>query len=618
MSALPALTLGARPDAGGGVRFTVWAPRARGVQVRVTDAAGEREQALAPIGRGRFEGTDPRARAGGDYRFVLDGERVRADPASRHQPQGVHGPSRVEDPGAFRWSDTAWRGVPRDELVIYELHVGTFSPSGRFEGVAERLAALAELGVTAIELMPVAAFPGERNWGYDGVFPFAPQASYGGPEGLRRLVDAAHAAGLAVLLDVVYNHLGPEGNVLHDFGPYFTDRYRTPWGPALNFDGPDSDEVRRYFQENALHWVEEYHLDGLRLDAVHAIFDQRARPFLAELAEAIHALGARLGRRVHVIAESDDNDPRLVREPERGGLGLDGLWSDDFHHAVHAALTGEREGYYVDFGRVEHVARAFTRRFVYDDRWSEHRRRRHGAPATDVPADRFVVCVQNHDQIGNRARGERLAALLPPPRLRLAAALLLLSPYVPLLFMGEEWGETNPFLYFVDHGDPELLRAVREGRRAEFEAFAWRGPVPDPGSEESFERSRPDPARAARPPHAAVAALYRALLALRRSEPALRPGAAELDLEAPAEADWFRVRMRPPRGRTLLAFFHLGPAKAQGEAPPAPGGGAWRRLLTTEDPAFGGGGAPTPARLPAGGAAALAPEAAVLFGEEVS
>jgi len=594
-----------------GVCFRVWAPRARGVEVLLSGDA--RTLRLEARDGGVFEGTFEGIGAGADYRYRLApgdgaGEALRADPVSRHQPGGVAGPSRVVDPGPFPWTDDEWAGVGRPDLVIYELHVGLFSSEGTFDGVVPRLAELRDLGVTAIELMPVAQFPGARNWGYDGVFPYAPQNTYGGPEGLRRLVDAAHRAGLAVLLDVVYNHLGPEGNVLADFGPYFTDRYRTPWGEALNFDGPDSDEVRRFFLDNALHWITEYHMDGLRLDAVHAIRDASARPFLGELGRAFHALETALGRRLHLVAESDDNDPRLVREPVRGGLGLDAVWTDDFHHAVHAALTGESTGYYADFGGVDPVAKAWRDRFVYDGARSEYRRRRHGAPADDLPADRFVVCVQNHDQVGNRALGERLAQLVPPSRQRLAASLLLLSPYVPLLFMGEEYGETAPFLYFVDHSDPDLLRAVREGRREEFASFGWGDVVPDPAAPPTFERSRPDPTLARDAAPAALLALYRALLALRRAEPSLRPGAPEVRVGGEPGSGWFGASYRclaGPAGRDLLAFFHLGPTKREVSFPlpgdagrvREPGRSIWTLVLDTDDDAFGGPGRSSPERL---------------------
>jgi maltooligosyltrehalose trehalohydrolase len=595
-----------RPD--GGASFALWAPAA--TQIAVRFPADGTEAPLARRNQGIFEATVERVPPGTDYHYRVDGRDL-PDPVSRHQPAGVHGPSRVVDPGAFRWTDADWRGLTMAELVLYELHVGTFTSAGTFDAVVPYLGGLRELGVTALELMPVAEFPGARNWGYDGVALYAPQSTYGGPEGLRRLVDAAHGAGLGVILDVVYNHLGPEGNYLGAFGPYFTDRYRTPWGAALNLDGPESDEVRAYFVDNARYWVTEFHLDGLRLDAVHAIVDTSAVSILAELAAAVHAQAEALGRRVVVIAESDLNDPRLVRAPERGGHGLDGQWSDDFHHAVHAALTGERTGYYVDFGGVAPIAKALRDRQVYDGQRSIYRRRRHGAPATDVPRERFVVCAQNHDQVGNRALGERLAALVPFPACKLAAALLLLSPYVPLLFMGEEYGETNPFLYFTSYGDPALAEAVREGRRQEFARFAWSGEVPDPQAESTFTRSRLERARANEPEHAALLVLYRDLLALRRQCAALRPGAAEVTVAAGATAEWVAWMLTRPATPGLLAACNLGAQPVEVALAEA-GARRWRLELSTDDPRYGGAGGVLPARL-AGGSLPLSARAAAVY-----
>jgi maltooligosyltrehalose trehalohydrolase len=572
-----------------GVEFSVWAPRAERVAVRVVTGTRTGEWPLARDA-GVFTGVVAGLGAGVDYVYRLerDGDTCeRADPVSRFQPHGVHGPSRVVDPRAFRWSDGSWRAPELPDLVLYELHVGTFTDAGTFDGVIAELPAIRDLGVTAIELMPVGEFPGARNWGYDGVHLYAPQSTYGGPKGLRRLVDAAHRIGLAVVLDVVYNHLGPEGNHLADFGPYFTDRYPTPWGPAVNFDGPDSDQVRRWVADNALHWLTEFHVDGLRLDAVHAIFDGGARHVLEELTRAVHEEAARLGRRAYVIAENDLNDPRLVRAPERGGHGLDAQWSDDFHHAVHAAVTGERDGYYVDFGGVAPLAKTLRDRFVYDGRHSAYRRRRHGAPAGDLPADRFVVFIQNHDQVGNRAHGERLAALVPLARQKLAAALLLLSPYVPLLFMGEEYGETNPFLYFTSHGAPDLVAAVREGRQREFARFTWDGDVPDPQAVETFLRSRLDRTHA----DARLLALYRDALRLRREEPALRPGNAVCDVSADPEAGWVTLALTPATGARLVAVFNL--AEAQ-EIPVVAVPTAWTVLLSTDAERYGGSGRPAP------------------------
>ena len=604
------------PD--GGVRFAVWAPRARRVAVRLYDADGRpaAEHPLDEEEEHHFAATVAGAEPGTDYRYVLDGEREAADPVSRWQPADVFGPSRVVDPWAFEWSDEAWRGVELADLVIYELHVGTFTPEGTFDAVIPRLPELVALGVTAVELMPVAEFPGARNWGYDGVHPFAPESSYGGPEALRRLVDAAHRHGLAVLLDVVYNHTGPEGSVLHEYGPYFIDRYRTPWGGAPNFDGPDSDEVRRYFVDNALHWVTEYHLDGLRLDATDQIYDFSARHILEELATAVHAQAAALGRRILVIAETALNDPRWVRPPERGGFGMDAQWLDDFHHAVRTAITHERAGYYGDYHGVASLAKSLAHRYVYDGVHSRHWRRRRGQPAVDVPVERFVTFIQNHDQIGNRAQGERLTDLASPAQCRLAAATLLLSPFVPLLFMGEEYGDPRPFQYFVSHQSPELVEAVRTGRAEEFAAFAWQGEVPDPQSVETFARSRPEPAARDRSPHRELYALYRELLRLRREEPRLRPGGAELAVRHAAGDDALLLHWAGRRGAPLLAALNFGSAPRDLPVP-RDLAGRWARQLDTEEERFGGGG-PAAARTldvaeDAETTIRVAPHAAVLY-----
>jgi maltooligosyltrehalose trehalohydrolase len=567
---------------------------------------------------GRFEVRVPEIKAGTAYYYHVDGTDV-PDPVSRSQPQGVHGPSCVVDGGAFAWSDAGWRGREMADLVIYELHVGTFTAAGTFDAVIGELPALRELGVTAIELMPVGEFPGGRNWGYDGVHLYAPQSSYGGPDGLQRLVDAAHRNDLAVLLDVVYNHVGPEGNYLGAFGPYFTEFYQTPWGAALNFDGPDSDDVRRYFIDNALYWVTDFHIDGLRLDAVHAICDFGARHLLEEIADRVHAQGRALGRRACVIAESDLSDPRLVRPRERGGYGLDAQWSDDLHHAVHAALTGEQQGYYADFGGVAPVAKVLRDRFVYDGRRSAYRRRRHGAPATDVPGDRFVVFAQNHDQIGNRARGERLAGLVTFEQQKLAAAVVLLGPYVPLLFMGEEYGERSPFLYFVSHGDPELVEAVRAGRRREFAAFGWAADVPDPQAEETFCRSRIDRTLATTPGHREILALHRDLLLLRRSEPALRAGGGDCTVTDDGDAGWVALSLTTPGTRHLLVVFNFA-ASPREVSLANPTGTRWRVGLATSDARYGGTG-PAPVDTLAAGATlriTMPPTAGLLYRAEES
>ncbi len=553
------LTYGAHP-LGNATHFVVWAPNARQLTVRVHTGAASGEHILARDDHGIFTATIDGVHAGDDYAYRIDGGSERPDPVSRWQPHGVHGASRVVDPAAFTWTDSEWKGIEMADFVIYELHTGTFSPEGTFDAILPRLSSLRDLGITAIEIMPVAQFPGDRNWGYDGVQLYAPQNSYGGPCALKRLVDAAHAAGLAVVLDVVYNHVGPEGNYLAEYGPYFTHAYRTPWGPAVNYDGAGSDEVRRFIIENACYWVREFHMDALRLDAVHGIYDFRAVHLTAALTKQVHATAGALGRHVEIIAESDLNDPRLLLSVEQGGYAMDAQWSDDFHHAVHVALTGERAGYYQGFaehGDIEAIADALARRFVFQGQYASHRRRAHGAPARDVSADHFVIFIQNHDQVGNRAAGDRLGALVSPDALKLAAALLLLAPYVPLLFMGEEYGETSPFLYFVSHGDCDLVEAVRKGRREEFESFGWAGEVPDPQAVETFERSKLHYELEYEGEHGKLRAMYRELLAIRREEPALRPGAARITVRSDPKARWIAMRLDAPDARSLLALFNL-------------------------------------------------------------
>lgn len=512
-------TLGAHPISEEDCEFFVWAPFARevGVQIETPQRRSEPMQADADgYFRCRVRGLLP----GSTYLYRLDGSKSRPDPASRYQPQGVHRPSEVVS-ARFDWGDSHWKGVPLSELVLYEIHTATFTPEGTFEAIISRLGALKELGVNMIELMPVAQFPGSRNWGYDGVHPFAVQNSYGGPRGLRSLVNACHREGLGVALDVVYNHLGPEGNYLRDFGPYFTDRYKTPWGEAINFDGPYSDHVRRFFIESALYWVSDFHVDALRLDAIHAIVDASAIPFLRDLTQQVQSLAAKLGRAVHVIAESDLNDSRVVHPRGIEGFGCDAQWNDDFHHAVHALLTGERAGYYADFGSPGHLAAACTSGYVYSGQYSAYRRRRFGNSSRDVPARRFVVFSQNHDQVGNRALGDRLSTIVHFEKLKLAAGAIVLSPFIPLLFMGEEYGETAPFLYFISHSDRSLIDAVRKGRTEEFAQFGWEGEIPDPQSVETFERSRLNWSLRDAGKHQTLLRFYMALLALRRAIPSL-------------------------------------------------------------------------------------------------
>jgi maltooligosyltrehalose trehalohydrolase len=525
---------GARFDTEGRCTFTVWAPHRRRIELRLLtpqtklESVGEEyfiemrtfpERVEGQGAAGYWQLVLPDVQPGTRYLFRLDGSVTRPDPASNFQPEGVHGPSQVIDHRRFDWKDDNWSGMGLKEMVIYELHVGTFTPEGTFSAAIERLGDLKELGVSAIEIMPVAQFPGDRNWGYDGVYPYAVQNSYGGPDKLKTLVNACHRSGMAVILDVVYNHLGPEGNYLRDFGPYFTNEHKTPWGEAMNFDGPDSNPVRSFFIENALYWFREYHIDALRLDALHAIFDMSAKHFIEELAERVEQFSKENGRTFHLIGESDLNDVRLTKPRSIGGYGLDAQWTDDFHHSLHTLLTSERGGYYQDFGSVRDFARAFKDGFVYTGQYSKHRKRRHGTSPKRRKAHQFVVCIQNHDQIGNRICGERLSQLVDFEALKLAAGAVILSPYIPLLFMGEEYGEDSPFAYFVSYTDENLIEAVRRGRRGEFKSFDWQGEVPDPQAASTFKQSKLQWHKRATDRHAVLLKFYRYVIGLRKSRP---------------------------------------------------------------------------------------------------
>lgn len=503
------------------VEVRVWAPAASEMAVVVDD----RPLPMTAGSWGWWGRSIPARPEGTEYAFLVDGEGPFPDPRSPWQPEGVHGPSMTLPDEEFPWSDQGFQAVPLGSAVIYELHLGTFTPEGTFQSAVERLDHLVELGVTHVELMPVAQFAGERGWGYDGVCLFAPHTAYGGPRAMKEFVDACHRRGLAVLLDVVYNHLGPEGNYLARFGPYFTDRYSTPWGAAVNLDDTGSGEVRRFFLDNALMWMRDYHVDGLRVDAIHAFHDRSALHFVEELAREVHRLGRVLGRHLVIIAESDLNDPRTTLPPEAGGHGSDAQWSDDFHHALHAVLTGDSEGYYRDFGQVGHIARALEEGFVYGGEYSSHRGRPHGRRLMRPRGDRLVCFAQNHDQVGNRARGERLGHLVGMQHVKAALALTLLGPFIPMLFQGEEWAAGAPFQYFTDLQDPGLGEAVREGRRREFRAFGWApDEVPDPQDPDTHRRSVLDWSELDTAGHREVLAWTRALLHLRRRTPELRDG----------------------------------------------------------------------------------------------
>ena len=499
--------------------FTVWAPFLREVSLKVISPENrlilmEKDEA------GYWETTAEDVSPDTLYLYELNGNLTRPDPASHFQPEGVHGPSQVIDHGSFIWEESFWKGLPLEDYVVYELHVGTFTEKGTFEAIIPCLSYLKELGVTALELMPVAQFPGNRDWGYDGTYPYAVQNSYGGPRGLKQLVNECHRLGLAVILDVVYNHLGPEGNYLRDFGPYFTNKYNTPWGEAINFDGPYSDEVRKFFIYNALHWITLYHIDALRIDAIHGIYDSSARHFLLQLGDEVHRAGNVLERNVYLIAESDLNDVRVVNPVEIGGYGLDAQWNDDFHHSLHTLLTGENNGYYQDFGKINDLADAYREGFVYSGRYSRYRKKSHGNSSKGRPGRQFIVFSQNHDQIGNRLPGDRLSQTQSLEKLKLAASAVIFSPFIPLLFMGEEYGEVAPFNYFVSYYDSSLIEAVRQGRHDEFAAFHWKGTMPDPQAEETFMQAKLNMELRHTGTHKVLFEFYRHIILLRKGYPA--------------------------------------------------------------------------------------------------
>ena len=594
----------------GQCRFCVWAPHHQRVELRIV-APRERIVTLEHDERGyhraMVEGVEP----GALYFYRMDGQKERPDPASRFQPHGVHGPSQVMD-SRFAWQDQQWRGIGLKNYILYEVHVGTFTPEGTFDAMITYLDELKELGVTALELMPVNQFPGEKNWGYDGVQLFAVQNSYGGPEGLKRLVNACHGQGLAVVLDVVYNHLGPEGNCLGDYAPYFTERYKTPWGPALNFDGPHSDEVRRFFIENALYWVKDFHVDALRLDAVHAILDRSPRPFLEDLATVVHEQAQSLKRQIYLMPESATNDARIIRHGELGGYGLDAQWNDDFHHALHVLLTNERGGYYQDYGTLQNLAKAFREGFVYSGEYSSYRQHRHGVSSRALPGECFVVFSQNHDQVGNRMRGERLSQLVSFERQKVAAGLVILSPFLPLLFMGEEYGETAPFPYFVSHSDPDLIEAVRNGRREEFGTFEWED-SPDPQDEAIFWSAKLNHALRLEGTHRILWNFYREMIRLRKGIAPLSNLSKETQEVLAYEQSKILFIRRWGHGEEAVAIFNLGECNVSEELPLTKG--QWQKRLDSAEQCWNGPGSSHPKKLTSEGKVSLdlTPEAFVLF-----
>ncbi|MBD2463311.1 malto-oligosyltrehalose trehalohydrolase [Oscillatoria sp. FACHB-1407] len=590
--------------------FTVWAPFLKEVAVKVVSPV-ERLLPMQSIELGYWQVIADDIAPGTRYFYQLDGKSDLPDPASNFQPQDVHGPSEVVDHQTFQWTDQNWSGIPLEDLIIYELHVGTFTPNASFEAIIPRLKELYDFGVNAIEIMPIAQFPGARNWGYDGVYPYAAQHSYGGVEGLKKLVDAAHQQGMSVILDVVYNHFGPEGNYIGNYAPFFTERHRSPWGSAINFDGAHNYGVRNFFIQNALYWFEHYHIDGLRLDATDTIYDLGARHFLQELADRTNEFSQQQGRKFYLIAESDLNDARVVRESVIGGYGIDAQWNDSFHHCVHTLLTGENIGYYIDYGRCEQLAKAFKKTFVYSWDYSVYRNRWHGSDVSDRPGYQFIVCIQNHDQVGNRLLGERLTHLVSFEALKLAAGTLFLSPNVPLLFMGEEYGEEAPFLYFVSHSDPELIAAVRAGRKEEFAAFHIEGEYADPESLETFKRSQLTWEKRNEGKHKVLLEFYQHLIQLRRTIPALKK-LDKQNLEASALEDqklMFLHRWNQDSQIFCVMNFNLQAIALKPSTPP----GNWRKILDSSEPKWMGQGTSMPEQLEGQNEVTIQPHSFVLY-----
>jgi maltooligosyltrehalose trehalohydrolase len=567
--------------------FRVWAPTRTSVELYLPEQKNRRTMLEKHPG-GYWSAALGDVPAGTRYQYILDRESRYPDPASHHQPEGVHGHSSAVDHSVFTWDDGRWQGVSLPAMVMYELHVGTFSREGTFQAILPRLSELRQIGVNALEIMPVGQFPGERNWGYDGVYPYAVQDSYGGPDGFKALVNACHTEGIAVVLDVVYNHLGPEGNYLPQYAPYFTDRYQTPWGQAVNFDGPHSDDVRNYFVENALFWLREYHIDALRVDAVHAIYDMSAVPFLQDLTKAVQEFSVKEGRPRYVIAESDLGNAAVIRPRQKGGLGFDAQWSDDYHHSVHTLLTGESNGYYADFGSPQQLAKCMREGYAFTGEFSTFRKRRHGNATTGCTASQFVVCAQNHDQVGNRMRGERLTQLVSFEALKLAAGSVLLGPFLPLLFMGEEYAEDSPFLFFSSYTDKHLIDAVRKGRREEFSSFGWGGEPPDPQSEATFRASLLHWEERGEGQHATMLGFYTRMLELRGNVPALGPVERDAIEIAPSEPPGIIAMRRSARRQDSVVVFNFNDHEVVWTFPSWEG--PWEGLIDSSAEEWGGPG----------------------------
>ncbi|AKQ45651.1 malto-oligosyltrehalose trehalohydrolase [Rufibacter radiotolerans] len=592
----------------GQAEVLVWAPKASQVELMLND--GNTSIPLRKGEHGYWHEVTDQVKAYDTYTYRIDEEQEYPDPASKSQPLGVHGPSQATDLEQFQWDDESWQNLPLQDYVLYELHVGTFTPQGTFAGLEQKLDYLIELGVTAIEIMPVAQFPGKRNWGYDGVFPFAVQDSYGGPKGLQRLVNVCHQKGLAVVLDVVYNHLGPEGNYLGVYGHYFTDKYNTPWGPAINFDDAWSDDVRRYFIENLLMWFRDYHIDAVRLDAVHAIKDFSPVHILREMKQHVNYLMEKTGRTHHMIVELDLNDTRFINPLEEQGYGMDAQWVDEFHHALRVTMTGENTGYYADFTGICDLAKAYRDAYVYDGQYSPHRFKSFGVKAEHNPGHQFIVFSQNHDQVGNRMLGERLGQLVSFEMQKLAAAAVIFSPFLPMLWMGEEYSEPNPFQYFVSHTDPQLAQAVREGRKAEFAAFHAQGEAPDPMAEKTFLQSKLQWELLEEELHQTMFRYYQTLLRLRQELPALKKLNREHVAVEENEAHQTLILRRGHQNEQVVCLMNFS-AEPQTLLLPI-GAKEWNLVLDSASPDWNGPQA-TELKAAGGSKVTLQPESALVY-----
>jgi maltooligosyltrehalose trehalohydrolase len=597
----------------GRCEFTVWAPKRDEVALQIVSP----NPRLLPMQKdewGYFKVLAEDIEPGTLYFYKLSGKEDRPDPASHSQPKDVHGPSEVVDHSKMNWTDAGWSGIALEEMIIYELHVGTFTSEGTFEAIIPRLKELYEFGINAIELMPIAQFPGNRNWGYDGVFPYAAQHSYGGSEGLKKLVDAAHQQGIAIVLDVIYNHFGPEGNCMSDYGSYFTSSYQTAWGDAINFDKEYSYGVRNYFIENALYWFETFHIDALRLDASDHIYDIGVKHFLQELAENVDALSQKLGRKLYLTAENDLSDTKVIRPIESGGYGIDAQWNDAFHHCLHSLLTGDRAGYYEDYGKCEQLAKAFKQGFVYSGQYSQFRKKFHGSDSSAIPGHQFVVFTQNHDQVGNRALGERLTHLVSFEALKLAAAVLLLAPNVPLIFMGEEYAEDAPFLYFVSHTNPELVEVVREGRKKDFADFQIEGEFIDPFSEDTFHKCKLNWEKRQEGKHKVMLELYQHLIQLRRTIPALKTLNKQNLAASVSEEHKLMFLHRWSQNSQIFCIMNFNDKDVSFKATPP--NGNWQKTLNSSEPKWMGSGSVLPDKLMQEQELTIRPQSFVLYQQE--